>query len=102
MEIETRILNDRAEDEEEKEEASRWTGLSVQSVSLDWFGAWQAPEICWLQSSAVASVTYSSPAWAVDPTVPAHSLHCPSQAPWFILCHPSGWTETTGTGEQPM
>lgn len=29
MEIETRILNDRAEEDEEKEEASRWTGLPV-------------------------------------------------------------------------
>lgn len=38
MEIESRTLHDRAEeDEEEKEGASRWTGLSVQSVSL-WTG----------------------------------------------------------------
>lgn len=38
VEVETRILNDKAEeDEEEKEEASRWTGLSVQSVS-PWTG----------------------------------------------------------------
>lgn len=37
METETRVLNDRAEEDEEEEEDSRWTGLSVQSVSL-WTG----------------------------------------------------------------
>lgn len=61
MEIETRILNDRVqEDEEEKEEASRWTGLSVQSVPL-WTGLGLGRlQVCWLQSSAVVSGFYSS------------------------------------------
>lgn len=72
------------------------------SVSLDWFRARQAPVICWLQSSAVVRAVYSSPAWAVGPTLRACSLHCPTQAPCFILCHPSGWKEATGTGEQPV
>lgn len=32
---------------------------------------------------------------------PSHSLHHPTQAPWFILCHPSGWKELQGQVSSP-